>query len=192
MIFQFSPHSLTVRPGNQLEIKFKFELHFNSVKMSFTLVVRVRTLSRSDKLCANGIADWSVSIASESLFSRMNGDLMRLYQHAFHRAAHTNSDCRLAHFPINCFSIANYVRSLSHTSNLLFCRETSMSTSNYGSTSSSKSAGTKKRRTSSVIYCVHGKVAFDCCDVDASVEVKKIQPTDCEYISTIHEKKKNY
>lgn len=89
--------------GNQLEIKFKFELHFNSVKMSFT-----HTHTHEVINCAIWIADWSVCRWLESLFSRMNGDLMSSINTLLHRKqwkhseyVHTSpiSDSRLTHSP---------------------------------------------------------------------------------------------
>lgn len=48
---------------------------------------------------------------------------------------------------------------------------------NYGATSS---VGARKpRRTLSVIYCVHGKVAADCCDAEL-LDVQTIRTAECE------------
>lgn len=47
---------------------------------------------------------------------------------------------------------------------------------NYGSTAGSSN---KDRKTTSVTYCVHGKLAGDCCELD-SLKIKTIQ--DGEFI----------
>lgn len=45
---------------------------------------------------------------------------------------------------------------------------------NYGATTSRA-----KSKASSIIYCVHGKIAKDCCDT-GNVEISTLKPNDCE------------
>lgn len=56
---------------------------------------------------------------------------------------------------------------------IIFFRENPQ---NYGATTS----GTKTKKSRSVTYCVHGKKASDCCNVE-TLGFVAVQPQDCEY-----------
>lgn len=75
------------------------------------------------------------------------------------------------------YNFDDIINSLMYISDFMFplCSDTQPA---YGATSNSSSKDARKvRRTQSIIYCVHGKVASDCCDLD-QLKVKTVKPED--------------